>query len=109
MLRAVLFASCSVTLFNTTQQHVSKDMMYFLPRNTQPDEVATLLNDDVSYCEMEHNYLDGRFKTVTMYTGALARPPPPSQTTASSAAASASASASASAILNSAPDANTSE
>jgi hypothetical protein len=46
--------------------------MYFLPKNTEPAQIAELLQDGES-CEVEQNYANGRLKTLTVYTGDLAR------------------------------------
>lgn len=57
-------------LYQLTHQHISTNIAYFLPRNTDIDQLADLAGDS-STCEVEKNYLNGNLKTITAYFGDL--------------------------------------
>ncbi|KAH9184211.1 hypothetical protein AeNC1_013813 [Aphanomyces euteiches] len=48
---------------------VTKNIVYFVPRNTDTKQIK-LLTEDV--CEVEYNHLNNKLKTVTIYFGDLA-------------------------------------
>ncbi|EQC35239.1 hypothetical protein SDRG_07467 [Saprolegnia diclina VS20] len=58
-----------IDLFHLAQT-VSRNIAYFLPRNTCKKQARLLSPDGV--CEFEHNFLNKKLKTVTLYFGDLA-------------------------------------
>ncbi|KAI7879631.1 S-adenosyl-L-methionine-dependent methyltransferase [Lichtheimia hyalospora FSU 10163] len=49
---------------------ITPNIAYFLPRNTDPQQLARLAGQG-GVCEIEKNYLKGRFKAITAYYGYL--------------------------------------
>ncbi|OQR91266.1 trimethylguanosine synthase [Achlya hypogyna] len=58
-----------IDLFHLARR-VTHDIVYFLPRNTCKKEMRLLAPEET--CEFEHNFLNKKLKTVTVYFGALA-------------------------------------
>ncbi|KDO19181.1 hypothetical protein SPRG_14793 [Saprolegnia parasitica CBS 223.65] len=61
-----------IDLFHLAET-VSPNIAYFLPRNTCKKQARLLSPDAV--CEFEHNFLNKKLKTVTLYFGDLATRP----------------------------------
>ncbi|RHY36009.1 hypothetical protein DYB25_007700 [Aphanomyces astaci] len=51
---------------------VTKDIVYFVPRNVDTKQVKLLQESNEEVAEVEFNYLNHKLKTVTMYFGSLA-------------------------------------
>ncbi|ETV74909.1 hypothetical protein, variant 1 [Aphanomyces astaci] len=51
---------------------VTKDIVYFVPRNVDTKQVKLLQESNEDVAEVEFNYLNHKLKTVTMYFGSLA-------------------------------------
>eukprot|EP01079_Euglenida_sp_SAG-EU17-18_P002056 gene2056-3037_t len=57
-------------MFRSVWEHVTRNIIYFLPRNTHRDQVARLAPPG-SVVEWEYNWINDRAKTVTAYFGAM--------------------------------------
>lgn len=57
------------TIFDIARQ-ITPNIAYFVPRNTDPQQLARLAGPG-GVCEIEKNYLKGRFKAITAYYGYL--------------------------------------
>ncbi|KJE91303.1 Tgs1 protein [Capsaspora owczarzaki ATCC 30864] len=55
-------------------QSISPNIAYFVPRNTGLEQLAELAGPE-GHCELEHNYLHHKVKTITAYYGALVTDP----------------------------------
>jgi trimethylguanosine synthase len=53
---------------------ITPNIVYFLPRNTSKRQIRELIPREIS-CEFEHNFLNEKLKTVTVYFGDLACKP----------------------------------
>ncbi|KAJ1655740.1 putative diacylglycerol O-acyltransferase tgs1 [Dispira simplex] len=58
---------------------ITPEVIYFLPRNTDPVEIKRLAPDE--NVEVQQNCLFGALKSVTVYFGKLAQPPPVPEST----------------------------
>ena len=72
-------------MFRLTKAGLSQNIIYFLPKNTNLRQLASLaepgppiLDQSLTYlpkvsvnCEIEENYLDDRFKSLTVYYGVM--------------------------------------
>ncbi|XP_053101931.1 trimethylguanosine synthase isoform X2 [Hemicordylus capensis] len=57
-------------------QNITKSVVYFLPRNADIDQVASLAGPG-GKVEIEQNFLNNKLKTITAYFGDLIRPDMP--------------------------------
>lgn len=56
-------------IFNVTTK-ITPNIAYFLPRNTDPEQLKKLAGDGQS-CEVEQHYVNDKLKMVTVYFGNL--------------------------------------
>jgi trimethylguanosine synthase len=61
-------------------RRISKNVALYLPRNVDPSQLVALANGET--CEVELNFLDGKFKAVSVYFGEFATPTRQSAATA---------------------------
>ncbi|RUS34083.1 hypothetical protein BC938DRAFT_482436, partial [Jimgerdemannia flammicorona] len=59
-----------IHLYNLTRMHITPDIAYYVPRNTDPRQLASLAGSG-GICEVEQNYLRNRLKNLTTYYGDL--------------------------------------
>ncbi|OQS04383.1 trimethylguanosine synthase [Thraustotheca clavata] len=58
-----------IDLFHLARK-ITSNIVYFLPRNTSKAQIRSLVPEET--CEFEHNFLNKKLKTITIYCGALA-------------------------------------
>ena len=50
---------------------ITNNIIYLLPKNTNPEHISLLLENENEECEIEYNYTNGLLKTMTLYFGDL--------------------------------------
>ena len=58
-------------LFSLTKKHITSNIAYFLPRNTDVNQLIELGGKSDGKVEVEQNYIAEKLKTITAYYGNL--------------------------------------
>lgn len=58
-----------IELFRLVENSITPNIAYLLPRNVNLEQASSLSQDPNSFCELEHNYINRKVKTITGYYG----------------------------------------